>query len=227
VRITDSLGSPSLTRAYDPWGNQLQGSSTSGYAFTGRESDAETGLYYYRERYYSPTIARFLSQDPLGPQVGKSLYEYASANPVSRSDPWGLQDRYVVWDQFLDWVLDVAPPQFWGESKECVSLVKALAHAPQTSQWRKGEDVWRNDSVVRGTAIATFGPDGRYSQDPNDRKKNSGIFVWQTPKYMVILDQWPPDHRGALRSVYTGPPHAWPEDDAKAYSVITCAACRQ
>jgi RHS repeat-associated protein len=33
--------------------------------YTGRENDG-TGLYYYRGRYYSPTLQRFASQDPLG-----------------------------------------------------------------------------------------------------------------------------------------------------------------
>ncbi|UCG49782.1 MAG: RHS repeat-associated core domain-containing protein, partial [Phycisphaerales bacterium] len=36
------------------------------YYFTGRRLDGETGLYYYRARYYSPEIGRFLQTDPIG-----------------------------------------------------------------------------------------------------------------------------------------------------------------
>jgi YD repeat-containing protein len=50
IRTTDGLGGPTLTRQYDPWGNPIQGSTASGYAFTGREWDSETNLYYYRAR---------------------------------------------------------------------------------------------------------------------------------------------------------------------------------
>jgi RHS repeat-associated protein len=35
------------------------------YAFTGREFDLETGLYYYRARYYDPHLGRFLQEDPM------------------------------------------------------------------------------------------------------------------------------------------------------------------
>ncbi|MCL4244488.1 MAG: RHS repeat-associated core domain-containing protein, partial [Candidatus Dadabacteria bacterium] len=36
------------------------------YSYTGREYDAESGLYYYRARYYDPSIGRFLQEDPIG-----------------------------------------------------------------------------------------------------------------------------------------------------------------
>jgi RHS repeat-associated protein len=35
------------------------------YTFTGREYDPETGLYYYRARYYDPGLGRFLQEDPI------------------------------------------------------------------------------------------------------------------------------------------------------------------
>ncbi|MCE5312510.1 MAG: RHS repeat-associated core domain-containing protein [Nitrospiraceae bacterium] len=35
------------------------------YAFTGREFDQETGLYYYRNRYYDANTGRFVSKDPI------------------------------------------------------------------------------------------------------------------------------------------------------------------
>jgi RHS repeat-associated protein len=100
VRTTDTSGAPILTREYDPWGNLLQGSTTSGYVFTGREWDAETGLYYYRARYYDPTLGRFTSEDPKGLSAGSNLYEYARNNPVRITDPFGLEGQ-PCWDKLI------------------------------------------------------------------------------------------------------------------------------
>jgi RHS repeat-associated protein len=59
-------------------------------AFTGREWDPETNLYYYRARYYDPKIGRFISEDPIGFGGGVNFYAYALGNPVSFIDPSGL-----------------------------------------------------------------------------------------------------------------------------------------
>jgi YD repeat-containing protein len=60
VQTTDPSAAVSLTRRYDPFGRLLEGQASSGYGFTGREWDAEIGLYYYRARYYDPQIGRFI-----------------------------------------------------------------------------------------------------------------------------------------------------------------------
>lgn len=90
VRTTDSLGAAALARQYDPWGKPIQGSSTSGYAFTGREWDAESGLYYYRARYYDANVARFISVDPASSAL--AAYSYGRQNPLSFEDPSGLAE---------------------------------------------------------------------------------------------------------------------------------------
>ncbi len=59
------------------------------YVFTGRRYDPETGLYYYRARYYAPERGRFLSRDPIGYQAGMGLYEYAGGKPLVKLDPNG------------------------------------------------------------------------------------------------------------------------------------------
>ena len=42
------------------------GGTVTGYGYTGREFDPETGLLYYRARRDDPKIGRVLSQDAIG-----------------------------------------------------------------------------------------------------------------------------------------------------------------
>jgi RHS repeat-associated protein len=58
--------------------------------FTGREYDTETANYYYRARYYSPKIGRFLQTDPIGYEGGLNLYTYVRNNPIRWRDPFGF-----------------------------------------------------------------------------------------------------------------------------------------
>jgi RHS repeat-associated protein len=106
VRTTDATGAPTLTRQYDPWGNLLQGSTTSGYAFTGREWDSETGLYYYRARYYDPKLGRFISEDPSRFEGAVNFYSYVDNRPASAVDPSGLLGvKWKLRTEYLDSVI--------------------------------------------------------------------------------------------------------------------------
>ena len=58
--------------------------------FTGRRFDIETGLYYYRARYYNPHIGRFMQTDPVGYGNGMNWYAYCGNNPLNFADPSGL-----------------------------------------------------------------------------------------------------------------------------------------
>jgi RHS repeat-associated protein len=63
--------------------------------FTGREYDPETGLYYYRARYYSPALGRFLSQDPLGFESNDTNpYRYVLNSPLIATDPTGQLEAF-------------------------------------------------------------------------------------------------------------------------------------
>ena len=73
-----------------PGGNQLASTGTiPEYGYTGRGSD-ETGLVYYRARYYDPSVGRFIQRDPIGLKGGINRYAYAGGNPVNFNDPSGL-----------------------------------------------------------------------------------------------------------------------------------------
>jgi RHS repeat-associated protein len=58
--------------------------------YSARELDTETGLYYYRARYYDPELERFISEDPAGLSGGMNLYAYVGNDPVNGRDPLGL-----------------------------------------------------------------------------------------------------------------------------------------
>jgi RHS repeat-associated protein len=66
--------------------------STNPTQFTGREVDG-TGLYYYRARYYSPSLQRFTAEDLKGFAAGDvNLYSYVANDPTDASDPLGEQE---------------------------------------------------------------------------------------------------------------------------------------
>jgi RHS repeat-associated protein len=92
---------------FEPYGAELTGgwrtaalgyeSATVRQRFTGQERDDETTLDYFLARYYSGTQGRFGSPDPgnAGANPGDPQswngYAYVSGNPLTYTDPSGLQ----------------------------------------------------------------------------------------------------------------------------------------
>ena len=78
--------------AYDAFGQVVVTGdpTTNPLEHAAREHDA-TGLYSYRVRSYSPTLKRFISEDPIGFAGGDpNLYAYVFNNPLTFNDPSGL-----------------------------------------------------------------------------------------------------------------------------------------
>jgi RHS repeat-associated protein len=92
IALTDQTGAIRTRYTYDPFGNVLVSGEPSDnpFQYTGRENDG-TGLYYYRARYYSPELQRFISEDPIGFEGGDvNFYSYVHNDPVNYTDPLGL-----------------------------------------------------------------------------------------------------------------------------------------
>jgi RHS repeat-associated protein len=89
VRLTDATGAKLVDYTYEPYGkSSADAGSTNALQFTGRENDG-TGLNYFRARYQSPVLGRFISEDPIGLAGGANAYAYADGNPISLTDPLG------------------------------------------------------------------------------------------------------------------------------------------
>jgi RHS repeat-associated protein len=94
--MSDSSGSLSSSLTYDSFGNPANGSAVTRFTFTGRESDAELGLMYYRARWYDSSQGRFISEDPLGLRAGINLYSYVKNEPTRFTDPMGENPWLIV-----------------------------------------------------------------------------------------------------------------------------------
>jgi RHS repeat-associated protein len=90
--LSDSTGTLVNTYIYDSFGKPTGSTGTrlNPIRYAGRDFDAETGLIYYRARYYDPNIGRFVSQDPIGLRGGNNTYAYVRNRPTDLTDPSGL-----------------------------------------------------------------------------------------------------------------------------------------
>lgn len=97
VALTNSSGTVTAIDAYDEYG--LPKSDASGnnlnagrFQYTGQSWLNEIGMYYYKNRVYSPVLGRFFQTDQSGYGDGMNWYAYAHNDPVNGSDPMGLED---------------------------------------------------------------------------------------------------------------------------------------
>jgi len=146
----DSYATPTDTYDYGAFGNLIgsTGTTPNVYRYQGEALDEETGLYYFRARYYDPVAGRFLTVDPLAGQ-GEHPYEYAGADPVNGHDPTGQQDAVeyaLIMAYFLPPPMRVPPPpnriSCWGgiifSATNPVELAAKMAACFQKGSSRSG-----------------------------------------------------------------------------------------
>ena len=121
VKLTDGSGNVAEGYSYgdygapsffDGSGNRMEQSAVGNpYLFAGRRLDPESGWYYDRARYLDPEVGRFTTPDPLGPwwdplSLGNS-YTYCGDNPLTYTDPMGLQGGGV---RGVRGLINIVPP---------------------------------------------------------------------------------------------------------------------
>src|SRR5690606_15233457 len=89
IGTANGAGTSTAIHSYGPFGEP---NVTTGvrFRYTGQQYLGGLNLYYYKARFYSPALGRFLQTDPIGTADDLNLYAYVGNNPVNFSDPTGL-----------------------------------------------------------------------------------------------------------------------------------------
>ncbi|MFZ0817297.1 MAG: RHS repeat-associated core domain-containing protein [Candidatus Sulfotelmatobacter sp.] len=90
--LSNSSAALANTYIYDSYGNVTASTGTvvNPFQYTGRDYDSESGLRYYRTRYYDSSNGRFTSEDLAGFAGGMNFYRYVGNSPIRFLDPYGL-----------------------------------------------------------------------------------------------------------------------------------------
>jgi RHS repeat-associated protein len=160
--LTSSAGAIANTYTYDSFGKLTAstGSITNRFQYTAREFDTETGIYYYRARYFDPASGRFLSEDTLRFKTNVNFYPYAVNAPIRFNDPLGLSARDVG--------------RILAACQKCTDQLTASGERRAGSGWRSG---WANNIVT----FFTFGY--RYSGCTRQADITAGCLKFPSSPY--------------------------------------------
>lgn len=159
VALSDAAGHVVETYAYDVYGQSRPTGPATGnpYRFTARSWDPETGLYYYRARYYNPSIGRFLQPDPLGYKDGINWYLYCGNNPIIHVDPYGLVAEPGFWEGMIP---------MWGSGKSAAYQFGKGHYVRGTVYGAMAvSDVFLVKSIVTGLAKGAVKVAGSHTQN--------------------------------------------------------------
>jgi RHS repeat-associated protein len=91
--LADVSGDPINHSDFDSFGKVIRQTNLAAgdrFNFQSRELDTETGHYFFRARFYSPRLGRFVSEDPLGFQSGDlNVFRFVGNSQSNGSDPSG------------------------------------------------------------------------------------------------------------------------------------------
>jgi RHS repeat-associated protein len=92
IALADVSGIAQTSYTFEPFGVTTASGAPNAndMQFTGRENDG-IGMYYYRSRFYTPQVSRFISEDAFEYTDTINLYTPVRNNPVNFIDPFGYQ----------------------------------------------------------------------------------------------------------------------------------------
>ena len=164
-QLTDATGAVVASYRYSAYGELLEASGIAAdeckLRFSTKYLDAETGLYWYGYRYYSPKLGRWLTRDPLGEAGGINLYGAFGGNPGNSVDPWGLWDwlenqrkraanfaQHLIEQGYSPWVY-IPSTGYW--------VIADLVGVAKVAEGAQGVDVGTRQNLSAGQRAVKIG----------------------------------------------------------------------
>jgi RHS repeat-associated protein len=131
VATANSAGASTATYTYGPYGEPNVATGLR-FRYTGQQLIAGLDLYYYKARFYSPKLGRFLQTDPIGYKDDQNLYACVANNSPNRVDPFGLANTLVgQWGRYPGGIYADTTPGSYGSVQAAGSA--AISSANPTS----------------------------------------------------------------------------------------------
>ena len=107
--MVDVSGNEVASYDYNPFGKVVVSSGaykdTNKYRFSSEYKDDETGLVYYKDRYYDEILSRWTKRDSIGERGGVNLYGFVQNNPISYWDNLGYSKSCVCGPDVTEWYI--------------------------------------------------------------------------------------------------------------------------
>lgn len=205
--ITDGTGAPASLST------QL---SALLYAYTGREWDADVGLFYYRLRWYDPAVGRFIAEDPLGFNGGDTNVQRYVGNKVTFAlDPTGLGWNPLDWLYTGKWnptaeeyqAAMEAAGHSYNQNKDTahtaldtISIVDKIGLADGVNatlyslegDYQKAQEAIAGSLIGKVGDVVSLGKFGRKAEA--EMMKQAGCFVGDTEVLVMDDEQAPANH---------------------------------
>lgn len=152
VAISDASGAQFAINRYDEHGVPAA-TNVGRFQFTGQAWIAEAQLYYFKARFYSASLGRFMQTDPTGYGAGMNMYAYVRGDALNRRDPSGLDDliigevtvsasRWADWEREVEFMLNLM--KTWWDDRLAFAIQQPANAQASTAQAEQkcGEHTW-------------------------------------------------------------------------------------
>ena len=219
--LSNAAGALAQTYTFDSFGNLTasSGSLTNPFQYTGRESDPETGLYYYRARYYDPSVGRFLGEDPIRFNTGPNFYSYVRNDPAALIDPSGLTPCLNI-NAFVNELNNNAGDEP-DPNQNCAKYVRWALEAGGINTNGHPVPAKNYGPFLEGQGFSKVSPDN-YTPQPGDisviqpytgGNQNGHIAGWNGSHWVSSFNQ---------SGIYPGPGYRNAEPDYSIYRPTPC-----